>query len=412
TVYTQPYCDTGWEAAVVVDGKLTQTETELLSTMSQNYATKGELQTVDGKFASYSTTTQMNSAINQKANEINLGVSQNYATKTTVQQVDGKFTSYSTTAQMNTAIQLKANEINQTVSQNYTTKGETGSIDTRLQSAESKLTPSGLTIAISEAINAGSANKISTVNFVLDMNGVLIKNGGLTIQNNAGQNVLTADVAGNLTFKGNLEMQGTQTMRINNSSGNPVGSIYFGSVPSGYEWAPGILSVKGEGLLNLAVSDAVGAKGFGQFIAGGDVVGMFGKENGRSSFLIGDAGNNIQYDSGRYPKLSAIGCTSVSTAFSMASGFSKGNDQNQIVKNALGDFCVLTFSVNGQVNASTHTRIFTLPAGYRPPSSIFIPGVGGVYGWFQIRIDSNGDVVVWHPSGMASMRGNAVFYLT
>lgn len=37
---------------------------------------------VDSKFANYSTTTQMNSAIDQKANQINLNVSQNYTTKT------------------------------------------------------------------------------------------------------------------------------------------------------------------------------------------------------------------------------------------------------------------------------------------------------------------------------------------
>lgn len=37
---------------------------------------------VDSKFANYSTTTQMNSAIDQKANQINLSVSQNYTTKT------------------------------------------------------------------------------------------------------------------------------------------------------------------------------------------------------------------------------------------------------------------------------------------------------------------------------------------
>ena len=109
--------------------------------------------------------------------------------------------------------------------------------------------------------------------------------------------------------------------------------------------------------------------------------------------------------------MSAAGCTIVSTSFSMAPGFVKGSEQNQVVKNALGNFCTLTFSVNGQVNASTHTRIFTLPSGYRPVSSIYIAGVGSIDGWFQTRIDPNGDVIVWHPSGMKYMRGNAVFYI-
>ncbi|SDY28907.1 phage tail spike protein [Eubacterium barkeri] len=624
TVYTQPYCDTGWEAAVVVDGKLTQTKTELLSTMSQNYATKGELQTVDGKFSNYSTTVQMNSAINQKANEINIGVSQaqttannaltnankaqsdidglevggrnllrntvsysswgagnckktvgqtdpyggnkavlvdgntdvnsymltpgtvlkqtgyhslsvwlkgtkagavyvgfnlntgtdqsrtlcnvttewkrftiisnetairtsyqfvlggwsswsdltlgvymafpmlcignkptdwtpapedvdasiakvdgkfvnystttqmnaainakadeislsvsqNYATKTTVQQVDGKFASYSTTTQMNSAIQLKANEINQSVSSTYTTKNDTNAINTRLQSAESKLTPTALTTTISTALSG--SNTIATTKFVMDKDGLLIKNGGLKIQNNAGVTVLSADSAGNLTFKGNLEMQGAQTMRINNTSGNPVGSIFFGAVPSGYEWAPGILSVKGEGLLNLAVSDAVGAKGFGQFIAGGDVVGMFGKENGRSSFLIGDAGNNIQYDSGRYPKISAIGCTKV-VDFAMAPGFSKiSGYANNIVFNAMGGFCYLTFTISGNLPAGAWTHILTIPNGYSPAQKIGAPGIIGARGANQINIYADGKVYAWVQNAHPDLSGFATYYL-
>lgn len=268
-VYTQPWCDTGWEAAVTVDGKLTATKTELLSTMSQNYATKGELQTVDGKFASYSTTTQMNSAINQKVNEITLSVSQNYATKTALATTDGKFSDYSTTTQMNTAIQLKADEINQTASQNYTTKGETGTIDTRLQSAESKLTPSGLTLSISEAITAN--NTITTTKFVMDKDGLLIKNGGLSIQNNAGTTVLSADVAGNLTFTGALN-GATGTFRgaltAYNSSGKllmqaSAGRINFydgasdvvtGYVDSDLTANANNIRINGNGLISLSVS--------------------------------------------------------------------------------------------------------------------------------------------------------------
>ena len=316
-VYTQPYCDTGWEAAVTVDGKLTATKTELLSTMSQNYATKGQLATVDGKFASYSTTTQMNSAIHQKANEINLGVSQNYATKTTVQQVDGKFNSYSTTAQMNTAIQLKANEINQTVSQNYTTKGETGNIDTRLQSAESKLTPSGLTIAISEAINAGSANKINTVNFVLDMNGVLIKNGGLTIQNNAGATVLSADVAGNLSMTGNLKLLGAQSMAICNDSASEIGKIAFRTTTiNGTNYNS--VSVRGNTHLYLGAGDVGSTNVYATgYAAGSAMIGWGCYANGGYYASLGSTDTSsptaygIEVNTNNSPQVSATGCTKV-----------------------------------------------------------------------------------------------------
>lgn len=52
------------------------------ATVSDTYATKTDLNTVDGKFANYSTTAQMNSAITQSANKITSSVSATYTTKT------------------------------------------------------------------------------------------------------------------------------------------------------------------------------------------------------------------------------------------------------------------------------------------------------------------------------------------
>ena len=86
------------------------------------------ISTVDGKFTNYSTTSQMNSAINQKANEITSSVSQTYATKTSLKATDDKFANYSTTSAMNTAINQKANEITSSVSNIYTTKTEFGNL--------------------------------------------------------------------------------------------------------------------------------------------------------------------------------------------------------------------------------------------------------------------------------------------
>ena len=86
------------------------------------------ISTVDNKFTNYSTTSQMNSAINQKANEITSSVSQTYATKTALKATDDKFANYSTTSAMNTAINQKANEITSSVSNTYTTKTEFGNL--------------------------------------------------------------------------------------------------------------------------------------------------------------------------------------------------------------------------------------------------------------------------------------------
>ena len=110
---------------------------------------------VDNKFVNYSTTSQMNSAINQKANEITSTVSETYATKTALNTVDGKFANYSTTTAMNTAINQKADSITQSVSNTYATKSSLKtatdnitSLTNRMSSAESKLTKDSLTTTI------------------------------------------------------------------------------------------------------------------------------------------------------------------------------------------------------------------------------------------------------------------------
>ena len=87
---------------------------------------QGRIDTVSNNLAiNYSTTSQMNSAINQKANEITSSVSQTYATKQSVTDVSNNLkNNYSTTSAMNSSINQKANEITSSVSQTYATKSE------------------------------------------------------------------------------------------------------------------------------------------------------------------------------------------------------------------------------------------------------------------------------------------------
>ena len=66
----------------------------------------------------YSTTSEMNSAIQLKADSITSTVNANYTT------LNDKFNNYPTTTQMNSAITQKANEITSTVAETYTTKSE------------------------------------------------------------------------------------------------------------------------------------------------------------------------------------------------------------------------------------------------------------------------------------------------
>lgn len=90
----------------------------------------------DGKLQDYSTTTQMRTEISQSERDILLSVSQTYASKTYADDAAGnaertakgyadtKLQSYSTTREMNSAIQTKADEINLSVRTNYATKQE------------------------------------------------------------------------------------------------------------------------------------------------------------------------------------------------------------------------------------------------------------------------------------------------
>ena len=87
------------------------------------------ISTVDGKFANYSTTSDMNSAITQKANEITSTVSETYATKASVTDVSNNLkNNYSTTSAMNSAINQKADSILSTVSNTYATTQSTSAL--------------------------------------------------------------------------------------------------------------------------------------------------------------------------------------------------------------------------------------------------------------------------------------------
>lgn len=159
-------------------------------------------------------------------------------------------------------------------------------LEGRMSVAESKLTPDGLTTAISAAVTGG--HEIITPNFVMDETGMVINGGGLKIKNNAGMTVLSADATGNLTFRGNLEMQGAQVMRVNNASGTMVGNITFRTIP-GENWSPGALQLHGYDFVSLEAGDAETTKAIGQIRAGDEIVGVFGHEtsNGVKKYFFG-----------------------------------------------------------------------------------------------------------------------------
>lgn len=105
-----------------------------------------------------------------------------------------------------------------------TINGEMTNVTTRLQSAEIKLQPTNILMAVNEKI--GADGKLYTTKFVLDKAGVHISGGGLDISNNAGTKVLYADTEGNLTINKLTAVDG-------NFTGTITGSVITGGSLTG-----------------------------------------------------------------------------------------------------------------------------------------------------------------------------------
>lgn len=173
------------------------------------------------------TKVQTDSAINVAKDSINLSVSGTYETKTNVETkintaksnainsaksyTDGQITTVNKTI-TNKVAEIKATtdsisqKVSTTESKITTINNNISGLTNRVSTAESKLTSTSLTTTISSAINGGTSS-ISTTQFVMDKNGLTIKNGALTIKNKAGTTVLNSDTDGNLLLTGTVKSQ-------------------------------------------------------------------------------------------------------------------------------------------------------------------------------------------------------------
>lgn len=124
-------------------------------------------------------------------------------------------------------IETNLNSITQKVSSventTATINGNVTNLTNRVSTAESKLTATSLTTTISSAISGGTSS-ISTTQFVMDKNGLTIKNGALTIKNKAGTTVFSSDTSGNLKLAGSITSGATITGGTLKSSNN---DMYF-----------------------------------------------------------------------------------------------------------------------------------------------------------------------------------------
>lgn len=121
---------------------------------------------------------------------------------------DGQITTVNSTINTKVA-EIKAttdsitSRVASTESSISTINGNVSSITTRVNTVEQNITATAITTTISSAINAGTSS-ISTTQFIMDKNGLAIKNGALTIKNKAGATVLSSDTNGNLTVTGTI----------------------------------------------------------------------------------------------------------------------------------------------------------------------------------------------------------------
>ena len=156
---------------------------ETKKTVSEKVATaeKNANAATDEKLTEYSTTEEMKSAIDMKADEINLGVSKTYETKTSVSEkitaanktaqdaanaaeknanaaTDEKLTEYSTTTEMNAAIKVKADAIESTVSK----KVGSNEIVSKINQSAEKVSINASKINFNGMVTANSKFKILT----------------------------------------------------------------------------------------------------------------------------------------------------------------------------------------------------------------------------------------------------------
>lgn len=170
---------------------------------------------------------ETDSKITVAKDSINLSVSGTYETKTNVESkintaksnainsaksyTDGQITTVNKTI-TNKVAEIKATtdsisqKVSTTESKITTINNNISGLTNRVSTAESKLTSTSLTTTISSAINGGTSS-ISTTQFVMDKNGLTIKNGALTIKNKAGTTVLNSDTDGNLLLTGTVKSQ-------------------------------------------------------------------------------------------------------------------------------------------------------------------------------------------------------------
>lgn len=133
------------------------------------------------------------------------------------------------------SIDLSISDLEETTA---TINGEVTTLSSRMDSAEIKLQPTNILLAVNQQI--GNGGSIYSTKFEIDSSGVHISGNGLDISNNSGTKVFYADSNGNLTLNGTITGSTiigstiTSDTTINVTTDLKVGNnIYLGSPADG-----------------------------------------------------------------------------------------------------------------------------------------------------------------------------------
>ena len=225
---------------ITVVSKSLSTATADISVLKNQIAMKVEQTDIDeavaevnGKFASYSTTSQMNAAITAAKNSITSTVSQTYATKAELTTEAGKISALETW-RIEASQKITKDGIISTVGNYYAYESDLEDAEQRLTSAESSITQNaaGITVALQ---NAEDAAKTATNFLRFENNGLVVGNmTGSTLGNNVlidndsvdirmGDTVL-ASYSSNIVYLGKNDA--TTVIDICNGLGRLEGYIY------------------------------------------------------------------------------------------------------------------------------------------------------------------------------------------
>lgn len=169
-----------------------------ISNLTNNLnAVSGEVTTVNNKVATIETSlNSITSRVSSTENSITTINGNISSLQTRMSTAEQKITDSAIVSTVRSSTSYQ-NDLNEKAS-----KTDVSSLTTRVNSVEQSITATALTTTISSALSG--SNSISTTKFTMNKDGLTIKNGAITIKDNAGTNVLYSDTNGNLTVKGTI----------------------------------------------------------------------------------------------------------------------------------------------------------------------------------------------------------------